>query len=439
MKLASGAPLRVSLRFAPDRIVPVGRLALDRGRAALEYAPAFVQSGLTINPRWAPPSRDLVWAAEPRVFAGLHGVFNDSLPDAWGRELMRRRALAHGFEPASLTALDQLSIVGHRGAGALIYEPAVAIDEPMGELDVDALGRESLDVLAGLQGNALLTTLEQLGDSSGGARPKILVAIDAAGNLRAGAGVIPPGYRAWIVKFRAPRDRADAGPLEAAYADMARAAGIDIAPTTLLPSRRGEFDYFATQRFDRGAHGERLHVLSAAGLLDTPWETPTIDYHALMSATRFVTRKQADVEQLFRRMVFNVTAHNRDDHAKQHALLMDASGTWYLAPAYDLTFSPGPGGEHYLAIGARATDVTLDDILAVAKRQSISAPKATAIVADVRAVVADFPRFASAYDVPSASVQEIAAVLNRHVGELAPRSTRTAATRGRTLRPSSDR
>lgn len=422
MRLASGALLRVNLTFAPDTIVPVGRLGLDRGRAVLEYDPAFVQSGLTINPRWAPPSRELVWAAEPRVFNGLHGVLSDSLPDAWGRELMRRRALANGVDPALLTVLDQLAIVGRRGAGALVYEPAMEADEPSGDLDVDALGLESLDVLAGLEGNELLTTLEQLGASSGGARPKILVAIDAAGNVRAGADNIPPGYRAWIIKFRAPRDRADAGPLEAAYADMARAARIDVAPTRLLPSRRNEFGYFATQRFDRGEHGERLHLLSAAGLLDTPWEIPAIDYNGLMSATRFVTRDQANVEQLFRRMIFNVAAHNRDDHAKQHAFLMDALGTWRLSPAYDLTFSGGPGGEHYLAIGARADNITFGDVLAIAKRQSISATKATAIIEDVRAAAADFPRFASAYDVPRAAVEEIATVLRRHVGELAPTS-----------------
>jgi serine/threonine-protein kinase HipA len=273
--------------------------------------------------------------------------------------------------------------------------------------------------LAGLAGDDVLTALEQLGASSGGARPKILVAIDATGHLRAGTDTMPPGYRAWIVKFRAPRDREDIGPLEAAYADMARAAGIDIAPTRLIPSRHREFGFFATQRFDRGEHGERLHLLSAAGLLETQWEIPTIDYHALMSATRFVTRNQADVEQMFRRMVFNVAAHNRDDHAKQHAFLLDAAGAWRIAPAYDLTFSDGPGGEHYLAIGTRGSRITSGDLLAIAKRQSISAAKATAIVEQIRAAVADFPWFARAYGVSPTSEHEIVAVLGRHARELA--------------------
>jgi serine/threonine-protein kinase HipA len=419
MKLDAGRPLHVSLAFAPDHVVPVGRLARDRGRAVLEYSAAFIASGLTIHPRWPLPSRDLIWAAEPRIFNGLHGVFADSLPDAWGRELMRRRVIAHGIEPSSLGALDHLAIVGRRGMGALIYEPATASGEPAGRLDVDALGREALDVLAGEDGDRHLTTLQQLGDSSGGARPKILVAIDADGDVHAGTDSMPPGHRAWIIKFRAPRDRVDAGPLEAAYADMARAAGITIAPTMLVPGQHGEFGYFAAQRFDRGEHGERVHVLSVAGLLETSWDIPTIDYDGLMNATRFVTRNQADVEQLFRRMVFNVVAHNRDDHAKQHAFLMNQTGTWRLAPAYDLTFTNRPGGEHYLMVGTRGNNVTLADVRAVAQRQGIGARKVTAIVDEVRAAVAGFPRYAGAYGVTTSSEREINAVLTRHVAELA--------------------
>lgn len=422
MKLAAATPLHVFLAFTPTQSVPVGRLALDRTRAAaaLEYNPAFLASGLTINPRWPPPSRELIWATQPSLLDGLHGVFADSLPDAWGRALMRRRAIAHGVDPATLTALDRLAIVGRRGMGALVYEPAVPAEQLAGGIDLDSLSREALDVLAGKESDDLLTTLEQLGYSSGGARPKILVAIDAEGNLRAGTDAMPPGYRAWIVKFRAPRDRADVGPLEAAYADMARAAGVDVAPTTLLPSRRGELGYFATQRFDRGENGERLHALSVAGLLETQWEIPTIDYSGLMSATRTVTRIQADVEQMFRRMVFNVVAHNRDDHTKQHAFLMDRTGTWRLAPAYDLNFSNGPGGEHYLTVHGRGSNIRFEDVRAVAGRQSINAKAAATIVDEVRAAVSDFRRFAERYDVPTRSRNEIATVVERHVAELAP-------------------
>ncbi len=397
--------------------MPVGRLALERGRAALEYDAAFIASGLTVNPQFAAPGRELVWADEPRLFDGLHGVFADSLPDAWGRELMRRRALANGIDPSTLTALDRLAIVGHRGMGALVYEPAMRTED-VGEIDLDALSRESLDLLAGREGNDVLEVLEELGDSSGGARPKIFVAINANGQLRAGINAIPAGYEAWIVKFRAPRDRADAGPLEAAYADMARAAGVDVAPTTLLPSRNNDFGYFATKRFDRGPNGERVHALSVAGMLETQWEIPSIDYEGLLKATRIVTRRHADVEQMLRRMIFNVAAHNRDDHTKQHAFLMDATGTWRLAPAYDLNFSSGPAGEHYLTVNGRGTAISADDITALAARQNISAAVVRTIVDEVLAATADFSGIAANYDVLRSSRDEIAAVLSKHTNEV---------------------
>ena len=417
MKLAAGEPVHVFLAFGPNRSLPVGRLALDRGRAVLEYTPAFIASGLSISPRLGAPAPGLIPAAEPRLFDGLHGIFADSLPDAWGRELIRRRAIARGIEPGSLTVLDQLAIVGHRGMGALVYEPAVAGDV-VDKIDLDALSRESMDVLTGRPTDDPLTTLEELGASSGGARPKILVAIDATGKLRAGTDTMPPGYDAWIVKFRAPRDRADVGPLEATYADMARAAGVNVAPTTLLASRIGQLGYFATKRFDRGAGGTRVHAVSVAGMFELQWEIASIDYNTLLNATRFVTRQQPDVEQMFRRMVFNVAAHNRDDHAKQHAFLMDEHGTWRLAPAYDLNFTPGPGGEHYLAVNGRGTGIARADVLAIAARQSVNASTAAAIIDDVLAAIDRFDHFAAAYDVSNESRTEICGVLARHVSDL---------------------
>ena len=189
MTFPVSSPLHVSLSFGPDATIDVGRLAFDRARGAavLEYAPEFVSSRLALNPRWPIPSNTLLWAAEPRTFESLHGVFADSLPDAWGRELMRRRAIELGVDPISLTVFDQLAIVGRRGTGALVYEPAVVVEPPSAALDLDALSRAALEVLAGGQPD-LLKTLERLGDSSGGARPKILVAMNDAGDLSAGPG-----------------------------------------------------------------------------------------------------------------------------------------------------------------------------------------------------------------------------------------------------------
>lgn len=410
MNFRAGTPLRVALEFAPNRVVPVGRVALDRGIAVLEYAPEFAASRLTINPLFQTPGNVLVRAADPRTFDGLHGVFADSLPDAWGQLLMRRRAFASGIDYVSLTVLDKLAAIGRRGMGALTYEPALpsGVDE---QLELDVLAREAAEVLDG-RDSEVIAQLERLGGSSGGARPKVLVAMDARGRVLSGVDRVPAGFDAWIVKFRSSADVEDIGPLEAAYAAMARAAGLDISDTKLIASARGP-GFFATKRFDRAPAGRRRHVLSVASMLEIDWRVPSLDYAGLLKAVRVVTRHQAEVEKMFRRMVFNIAAHNRDDHTKQHAFMMDESGRWTLAPPYDLTFSAGPGGEHYLAVNGMGAGVTRASIDAVAKREAISPATVRAIVDDVVGAVSRFEHFARDHNVSRRTATEVSKALER--------------------------
>jgi serine/threonine-protein kinase HipA len=194
-------------------------------------------------------------------------------------------------------------------------------------------------------------------------------------------------------------DRKDAGPLEAAYADMARAAGIDVSPTLLIPSSDGATGYFATRRFDRTPANGRIHVLSVAAILDVDWSEPAIDYVELLSMVAGITRDFGATEQMFRRMAFNVLAINRDDHTKQFAFVQSRAGEWALAPAYDLTLSAGPGGEHYLAVNGKGKNITVDDMLAVAKAVGIKPPRARAMLTDVESAVSQFGTFAKRYGV----------------------------------------
>ena len=120
MKLPRAKVLDVELVASRTDRMHVGRLALDRPGAVFEYDPAFVESGLQINPLQAPQLGPIP-AQRPRTFSGLHGVFADSLPDAWGEELVRRRCAREGIAFESLTVLDRLAIVGERGMGALAY------------------------------------------------------------------------------------------------------------------------------------------------------------------------------------------------------------------------------------------------------------------------------------------------------------------------------
>ncbi len=423
MKVKPGTPLTVALAFDLSAQLPVGRLAIERGRAVLDYNTAFIASGLTLNPFLPLRPNELEWAKEPTLFQGLHGIFADSLPDAWGDLLVRRRAQRARIDYASLTALDRLAIVGSRGMGALVYEPKAA-NEKVGAIDLDVLAREAGLVLEG-QDSAVLPQLERLGGSSGGARPKVLIAINTEGQVIAGDEPPPPGYEAWLVKLRGSRhDVVDIGPLEAAYADMARACGLDVSPTRLIQTRGGP-GYFATRRFDRGQSGTRVHVASVAGLLDTDWTTPTIDYDTLLRLTRRVTRDQRAVERMFLRMVFNIAAHNRDDHAKQHAFLMDDTGRWTLAPPYDLTFSRGPGGEHYLAVGGHGgDDIAVADIVELGKSQDIGEQVSRRIIDQVCDVVCAFPAFARTYGLSSSTLRATAAVLDAGLNRLSRRLVR---------------
>ena len=403
MKLAPGTPLAIGLRLNEgEPSSPIGRLAMAGGLAQLEWSAEVVETKRRIDPLLYPPEPGLQ-PARGRDFDGLHGFLADSLPDAWGRLLMKRRLEKLGVRLETLTAVERLALVGNGGRGALVYQPATTPAEWVGTIDLDALAEQSQVLLLG-EDTDLIDTLARLGGASGGARPKVSIGIAADGTL--GQNATNDGHDEWIVKFRATADPVDIGPAEEAYARMARAAGIDIAPSRLLPARDG-FGYFATRRFDRPSPGRRLHMVSLAGALEALPDMPSIDYDGLLRATAAITRHAGDVEQAFRRMVFNVLAHNRDDHTRQHSYLMGADNEWRLAPAYDLTFSNGPGGEHYLAVEGEGRTPTRAQVMTLGRRHGLSDRTIAEIIEAVRDALAEWPRLAAEVGV-TASRAEIA-------------------------------
>lgn len=396
MKLAPGTPLAVGL-LTDETAAPrsVGRLVMARGLAQLEWSAEIIAAGLPVSPLHYPAEPGL-HPARSRTFEGLHGFLSDCLPDAWGMLLLKRRLQRMGHRFEDLNAVDRLALVGTKGRGALVFQPETLGGEPSGTIDLDALADESRHVLLGEE-TELEALLARLGGGSGGARPKVHVAIDADGKLTAGDELAVAGDKSageeWIVKFPAANDPADIGPLEEAYARMARAARIDMAETRLIPSASGP-GHFATRRFDRPAAGQRLHMVSLGGVLEASPHMPSVDYDSFLKATLAITHSMADVEQAFRRMVFNVLARNRDDHVRQHAYLMDDRGNWRLAPAFDLTFSNGPGGEHYMAVMGEGRTITRELVERLAKAHGISPKSLAAIIDDVRATLADWPSHA---------------------------------------------
>jgi serine/threonine-protein kinase HipA len=408
----------------------VGRLAWQRGRSYFEYAPSFLERGRSISPLKL-PLEPRVFMGEPEPFEGLHGVFNDSLPDGWGRLLLDRTLARRGILPSALSPLDRLAYVGSRGLGALRYRPEHEQERSRLAVDLDALAAQVRTVVDG-DSEEVLDHLLDLGGSSGGARPKVLIGVNAdRKRILAGVDALPPGYAHWIVKFRSSSDPPDVGAIEYAYSEMARAADIDLPPTHLFPARKGA-GYFGVQRFDRRGN-TRVHVHSVCGLLHADFRVPSIGYKDLLNVTRLVTKSQIEVDKMFRRMVFNVFAHNRDDHTKNHAFLLENDGEWRCSPAYDVTFSSGLGGEHTLDVDGEGRQPGIENISAVAQEVGVNDKSVRACVDQVKEAVNRWPEFAAKAGVSRRSGKDIDALLNgprrgpkprRAVAHRAPGTTR---------------
>lgn len=410
MRLAPGTPLSVTLDFEPGgKTLKAGRLAIDGGLAQLEWSKEVIERALPVSPLYYPPEPGLL-AARTRNFDGLHGFLADSLPDGWGYLLMRKRLAKLGVDIAALTPLERLALVGNHGRGALAFEPATTPNDDLESLDLDALAQDATALLMGEE-SRLADTLAGLAGGSGGARPKVQVGFDGQGHISVGEGTMPAGYDAWLVKFRAPSDPVDIGPIEEAYACMAEAAGLTMSAHRLLPAKSGP-GYFATRRFDRPTGGGRLHMLSLAGAIEAPPEAPS-SYDIFLRATRAITRRADDVAAAFRRMVFNVLACNRDDHTRQHAYLMNSAGEWRLAPAFDLTYAPGPGGEHYLDIEGEGRRPTRAQVVSLGKRHGLDAKRMAAIIEDVAVAVAQWPTRARSAGVSHDSINLVQKALDQ--------------------------
>lgn len=333
--------LKVCLKFdgAP---IPVGRLGLNGRRIYFEYDRSFIDKNIEISPFFLPLSSKIT-TCDPFLFEGLPGVFNDSVPDGWGRLLFDRFIRSQGMTPSEISPLDRLAHAGVHGLGALTYEPYFSHDNSQGTIDLNTLAEQVRNVLAGAAQD-VLCELISLNGSSAGARPKALIGLDSSKKtIIHGLTELPAPYTHWIVKFPNINDGFDSGAIEYIYAIMAQQAGIQMPNFHLFSAPDGA-GFFAIQRFDR-KNNMRVHMHTASGLLHSDFRIPSQDYRDLIGLTATLTKDIREIEKTYRLAVFNVMSHNRDDHAKNFSYLMDTQGHWAVSPGYDLTFSSGPGGE----------------------------------------------------------------------------------------------
>lgn len=310
---------------------PVGTLQRDpaNGVCVFEYDKGWLANGFSLSPTELPLQSGLFYADKDK-FGGGFAVFEDSLPDGYGLYLLDRMLRKQNTSLMELNPLQRLSIIGTAGMGALTYLPMMTGFHAQKELEdiaqLDHLQEEALKVLSE-KGGGDESYLYYNSGNSGGARPKTA--------LRSRDG------SHWLVKFRHVYDPEDIGKSEFLYMKTARACGITIPRIGLVKDR-----YFAIERFDFAPDGKKRHVVTAAALLKTDFRKQDVDYINLLALTGYLTQDPGQVEEMFRRMVMNLVAVNKDDHSKNFSFLCD-DGKWSLAPAYDITYSPlGSNGEH---------------------------------------------------------------------------------------------
>lgn len=345
----------------------VGTLSLtpDNRLNVFEYDKTWLANGFSISPLEL-PLKPGVFIAKPQPFYGNFGIFEDSLPDGYGRYLLHKALLRKGINDSDLSSLDRLAIVGDNGMGALTYSPAINLEHEESITDFDRLQQIALEVLKEQQDNDAGLLLYNSGNS-GGARPKAIFS-DSDGH--------------WLVKFRHTYDPTDMGMQEYRYNEIARNCGIIVPDFRLVNGH-----YFASRRFD--IDGKRLHTATAGGLLCISLREPFLDYSNLLALTGYLTQNREDVEQMYRRMLFNYLTDDKDDHCKNFSFYVvrdpdTGAWRWRLAPAYDLTLcTEGYNGEHATSVNGTGHP-GLSDFVTVGTKIKLPETRCREIIDEVR-------------------------------------------------------
>ena len=395
--------IKVGLNFGSE-IQSVGRLAERNGIIYFEYDEDFVQNGVEISP-FKLPLRNGVVELPSDPFEGLAGVFSDSLPDGWGRLLFDRMMRSQRISPSQISSLDRLAYVGLNGMGALVYEPDSSPPIIQEFIDLDHLATQTEKILEGASGE-VITELLALNGSSAGARPKALIGVDQARkNISYGVNQLNDGFEHWLVKFPNSQDGIDSGAIEYVYALMAKEAGLYFPDVQLFSSQKGN-GFFGVKRFDR-QENKRFHMHTVSGLIHSNFRFPSLDYEDLLSLTMALTKDIREVEKIFRLAVFNVMAHNRDDHAKNFSFLMNEFGEWKLSPAYDLTYSNGPGGEQSTMVMGEGRNITIEHLVKLGLEAKISKELIDQIIEKTAESLSKWIRLSKDYGVSKSNIELI--------------------------------
>ena len=405
----------------------IGAVALEDGDSAatFEYDPSFTGSGIEIAPMMMRLS-DRVFSfpdLRPETFHGLPGLLSDSLPDRFGNALIDAWLATQGRSPESFTCVERLCYTGNRGMGALEFHPATGPrSREATRVQVDRLVELASEVLsnrnnlqasfaARSKANALRDIL-RVGTSAGGARAKVVIAWNPSTNeVRSGQVDAGEGFEHWLLKFdgvtgnkdRELEDPKGYGAIEYAYYQMATDAGVQMSECRLFEENGRR--HFMTRRFDRLPGGDKLHMQSLCAMAHFDFnQAGAYSYEQALQVIRRLNLPMSEVEEQFRRMVFNIIGRNQDDHVKNIAFLMDRTGHWSLSPAFDMTYSYQPSGRwtssHQMTLNGKRDNFSMEDFKACAKAISMKRGRAQAIINKVREVVTRWCEYAEEAHIP---------------------------------------
>jgi serine/threonine-protein kinase HipA len=394
--------LDVWLTLPDGGVIQAGELAFTDADRQGRYVSAFrYTQGYLTNPRaFALDPAGLPLAAgefQSQQLGSPLMVFEDALPDAWGRRLLiLRDGLPRGrqAEPFLLRAM------AGRGLGALgFYPPGVAPqadDASASMLALDELAEAARHLEQGDEVDDRFRVLLNAGSSPGGARPKALVRDDA-------------GY--WIAKFPSRLDEVDVVGLEAASLELAGLAGLEVPDFRLVPLAGGR-RALLVRRFDVVGKGGRRHMLSLRALLQASGYY-VLGYADLIAALRrFGGQPEIDVPRLYRQMVFNALIGNTDDHLKNFWMVHDERG-FVLSPAFDLLPDIGGLREHVLMFDLSPHPPGPAGLTALGKRWGVTG--AAAICEEVQSAFSYFAGVAGKYAVPGGEIDRFVKDIARRI------------------------
>lgn len=408
----------------------VGVLLWDETKniAIFEFEKSFLELNLDISPIHLPINninQTRTVFSFPflnfETYKGLPGFLADSLPDKFGNQIINSWLAQQGRNPADFNSVERLCYIGKRGMGALEFEPEVSqIKSRSSVLEVAELVAFAKQVLenktdfhTNIKNNDHFSDLLQISSSAGGARAKAVIAYNkSTGEVRSGQIDGLDGFDYWLIKFDGVTneqlgDPKGYGKIEYAYYLMAKAAGVSMTESALkIENNRA---HFMTKRFDR-INNEKIHMQTLCGLAHFDYNLPGMfSYEQCFQIMRTLRLPYSDMDEMYRRMVFNVMSRNQDDHTKNISFLMDKNGTWSLSPAYDVTFAFNPDNFwlqfHQMTINGKKSNIGLEDVLAVAKNMNIKKPKD--IIKEVKSALQNWKTFANEAKISENQTEEI--------------------------------